>query len=167
MTAPTDTDAAAEMAHAETLPQLDASSLIDGDRLEAEVKEMYRHVAGGEDSQLHFEVGRELAEHLGYDPALLDEIPARAVASFAGVGHHLDFAALSRGNHVLDLGSGSGTDAFCAAELVGSDGRVTGVDITDAQLRKARELNDEHGYANVDFVEAHIEELPFEDATFD
>src|SRR3954447_3305280 len=101
MTAPTDTDAAAEMAHAETLPQLDASSLIDGDRLEAEVKEMYRHVAGGEDSQLHFEVGRELAEHLGYDPALLDEIPARAVASFAGVGHHLDFAALSRGNHVL------------------------------------------------------------------
>jgi arsenite methyltransferase len=161
-TAPTD-----EMAQAETLPQLDASSLVDGERLEAEVKDMYRHVARGEDAELHFEVGRGLAEHLGYAGDLLDAIPAEALASFAGVGHHLDLAALQPGETVLDLGSGSGTDAFCAAVLVGDTGRVVGVDITDAQLDKAGRLAYRRGFSQVDFVEAHIETLPFADASFD
>src|SRR3954466_14730600 len=106
-----------EMAQAEKLPQLDASSLVDAERLEAEVKEMYRQVARGDDASLHFEVGRPVAEHLGYPHGLLDAIPAGALASFAGVGHHLDLAALHGGERVLDLGSGSGTDVFCAAVL--------------------------------------------------
>jgi arsenite methyltransferase len=112
-------------------------------------------------------VGRELAEHLGYSGELLDAIPAGALASFAGVGHHLDLAALQRGEDVLDLGSGSGTDVFCAAVLVGESGRVVGVDITDEQLEKAARLRDEAGLSQVELVEAHIEELPFEDASFD
>jgi arsenite methyltransferase len=156
-----------ETSYAEALPQLDASSLVDGERLEAEVKAMYRHVARGEDAQLHFEVGRGLAEHLGYPGRLLDAIPAEALASFAGVGHHLDLAALHPGEAVLDLGSGSGTDVFCAAVLVGESGQVVGVDITDEQLNKATLLRDRAGFAQVRFVEAHIEELPFEDASFD
>jgi arsenite methyltransferase len=154
-----------EMTHAQTLPQLDASSLVDGDRLEAEVKDMYRHVARDEVSELHFEVGREVAERLGYPPGLLDAIPAAAVGSFAGVGHHLDLAALQPGERVLDLGSGSGTDVFCAAHLVGPTGRVVGVDMTDAQLEKARSLAGRH--PQVEFVEARIEQLPFEDGSFD
>jgi arsenite methyltransferase len=120
-----------EMSQTETLPQLDASSLVDGERLEAEVKDMYRHVARGHEADLHFEVGRGLAEHLGYPGELLDAIPAEALASFAGVGHHLDLAELQPGEAVLDLGSGSGTDVFCAALRVGESGRVVGVDITD------------------------------------
>jgi ubiquinone/menaquinone biosynthesis C-methylase UbiE len=156
-----------EMTHAQTLPQLDASSLVDGERLEAEVKAMYRHVARDETEDLHFEVGRGVAEHLGYPPELLDAIPADALASFAGVGHHLDLAGLVAGERVLDLGSGSGTDAFCAASLVGPSGRVVGVDMTDAQLEKASAVRDRDGYLQVEFVEAHIEELPFEDASFD
>src|SRR5262245_5609168 len=119
-----------EMAQAEALPQLDASSLVDGERLEAAVKDMYRHVAREEEeADLHFEVGRGLAERLGYPGELLDAIPAEALASFAGVGHHLDLAELQPGETVLDLGSGSGTDVFCAARLVGESGRVVGVDI--------------------------------------
>ena len=156
-----------EMAHAETLPQLDASSLVDGERLTAEVKDMYRNVARDETAALHFEVGRAVAERLGYTAALLDAIPAEALASFAGVGFHLDLAGLRPGERVLDLGSGSGTDVFCAARLVGSSGRVVGVDMTDAQLEKATALRDRHGYHQVEFVEARIEELPFEDASFD
>ena len=136
MTHPTDA-VKDEMAEAETLPQLDASSLVDGERLEAEVKDMYRHVARGEEAELHFEVGRDLAEHLGYPQSVLDAIPAEALASFAGVGYHLDLAELEPGDAVLDLGSGSGTDVFCAAVLVGETGRVVGVDITDEQLSKA------------------------------
>jgi arsenite methyltransferase len=156
-----------EMAHAETLPQLDASSLVNGERLEAEVKDMYRHVAQEEEAALHFEVGRGLAEHLGYSGELLDAIPAEAAASFAGVGHYFDLLALQPGEAVLDLGSGSGTDGFCAALLVGESGRVVGVDITDEQLAKAARLRDRDGFSQVEFVEARIEELPFEDASFD
>jgi arsenite methyltransferase len=148
----------------ETLPQLDASSLVDGERLEAAVKDMYRDVARG-GAELHFEVGRRLAEHLGYDPALLDAIPAEAVASFAGVGHHLDLAALQPGETVLDLGSGSGTDIFCAAAQVGETGRVVGVDMTDAQLEKAARLRE--SFPQVELVESRIEALPFADASFD
>ena len=147
--------------------QLDARSLVDGERLEAEVKAIYRRVARGEAAELHFEVGRGLAEHLGYPSALLDAIPAEALASFAGVGHHLDLAALRPGDAVLDLGSGSGTDVFCAAVLVGASGHVTGVDITEEQLGKAARLRERHGFSQARFVEAHIEELPFEDASFD
>jgi SAM-dependent methyltransferase len=154
-----------EMTQARTLPQLDASSLVDGERLEAAVKDMYRHVARGEDSELHFEVGRDLAEHLGYAPGLLDAIPAEALASFAGVGHHLDLADLKPGEAVLDLGSGSGTDVYCSAVLVGESGRVVGVDMTDEQLAKAARLRD--GFPQVELVESRIEALPFDDASFD
>ena len=153
--------------NAAALPQLDATSLVDGERLEAAVKDMYRSVARGEDAELHFEVGRALAEHLGYPRELLDAIPPEALASFAGVGHHLDLAALRPGEAVLDLGSGSGTDVFCAAVLVGESGRVVGVDLTDEQLDKAERLRDRRGFAQVEFVEARIEQLPFEDARFD
>jgi arsenite methyltransferase len=159
--------ASAEMSEAGTLPQLDASRLVDGEWLEAEVKDMYRRVARGEGSELHFEVGRRLAERLGYPGDLLDAVPGEALASFAGVGHHLDLAGLQPGEKVLDLGSGSGTDVFCAAVLVGESGNVVGVDITDEQLDKAARLRDRAGFSHVEFVEAHIEELPFGDASFD
>jgi arsenite methyltransferase len=154
-----------EMTLAQELPQLDASSLVDAERLEAEVKAMYRHVAREDDADLHFEVGRTVAEQLGYPSELLDAIPAEALASFAGVGYHLDLAALRPGEAALDLGSGSGTDLFCAAVLVGDPGRVVGVDFTDAQLDKATRLG--NGFAQVELVEGRIEELPFEDESFD
>src|SRR5258706_14469837 len=96
----------------ESLPQADASSLVDAEELEARVKEMYGQVAREEEAELHFEVGRDLAEHLGYPSELLDAIPPESVASFAGVGYHLDLAVLAPGESVLDLGSGSGTDVF-------------------------------------------------------
>ncbi len=156
-----------ELALAEDLPQADASSLVDRDVLETQVKDMYRQVAREEEAQLHFAVGRPLASRVGYPDELLDAIPAEALASFAGVGYHLDLAALAQGAEVLDLGAGSGTDAFCAALQVGSSGRVVGVDFTDEQIEKAIRLRDRDGFAQVEFVEASIDALPFADATFD
>ncbi len=156
-----------ELALAEDLPQADASSLVDRGVLETQVKEMYRQVAREEEAQLHFAVGRPLALRVGYPDELLDAIPAEALASFAGVGYHLDLAALAQGAEVLDLGAGSGTDAFCAAVQVGSSGRVVGVDFTDEQIEKAIRLRDRDGFAQVEFVEASIDALPFADATFD
>jgi arsenite methyltransferase len=148
-----------EMALAAGLPQADASSLVDRELLEAQVQDMYRQVAREEEADLHFALGRPLALRVGY--------PAELLASFAGVGYHLDLAALAAGEHVLDLGSGSGTDAFCAAVQVGAGGSVSGVDFTDEQVGKATRLRDRDGFAQVDFVRASIDALPFEDATFD
>jgi arsenite methyltransferase len=152
---------------AEALPQADASSLVDADELEAKVQEMYGQVAREEAAELHFEVGRPVGEHLGYPRELLDAIPAEALASFAGVGYHLDLAALAPGESVLDLGSGSGTDVFSAAVQVGRSGRSVGVDFTRAQLDKAARLRDRDGFEQVSFIEARIDKLPFNDETFD
>jgi arsenite methyltransferase len=161
------TDANEEMARAEALPQADASSLVDAARLETEVKDMYRQVAREEEAGLHFEVGRPLALQLGYPTEILEAIPAEALASFAGVGYHFDLAALAAGEEVLDLGSGSGTDVFCAAVQVGESGRAIGVDFTDEQVAKAARLRDRDGFSQVDFIEARIDDLPFADASFD
>jgi ubiquinone/menaquinone biosynthesis C-methylase UbiE len=68
---------------------------------------------------------------------------------------------------VLDLGSGSGTDAFCAAVLAGPTGRSVGVDFTDAQLAKASRLRSAAGLSQAMFVDARIEDLPFADERFD
>src|SRR3954462_10351239 len=124
------------MARAASLPQADAASLVDAEELEAKVQDMYRRVAREEHDDLHFEVGRPLAEHLGYPPDLLDAIPAEALASFAGVGYHLDLAALAPGERVLDLRSGSGPHVFCAAVEAGGSGPVVGVDFADEQHGK-------------------------------
>jgi len=156
-----------EMALAETLPQADATSLVDRGLLEGEVQEMYRHVAREEDAQLHFALGRPVALRVGYPSELLDAVPAEALASFAGVGYHLDLAALATGEQVLDLGSGSGTDAFCAAVQVGASGRVVGIDFTDEQIEKATRLRDRDGFTQVEFVKGSIDALPFEDSCFD
>jgi SAM-dependent methyltransferase len=143
------------------------STTVDVTELEAKVKEMYRLVATEPGGKYHFELGRQLAEHLGYPPDVLDRIPPEAIESFAGVGFFFDLAALREGENVIDLGSGSGMDVFFAASVVGERGHVVGVDFTAAQLAKARGLARAGGFSQVEFVDARIEALPVEDATFD
>jgi arsenite methyltransferase len=140
---------------------------VDTQAVETKVKEMYERVALDPQGDFHFEMGRLMAERLGYAPRDLDRIPAAAVDSFAGVGHHFGLAALRPGERVLDLGSGSGLDTFVASLKVGKTGQVVGIDMTTAQLEKATELRRQAGFANIHYVEGHIDQLPFEDASFD
>jgi ubiquinone/menaquinone biosynthesis C-methylase UbiE len=141
--------------------QLDTSELKD------RVQRMYEEVALEPDHEFHFEIGRPLAERLGYPPAELDGIPAAAIESFAGVGYFLDLAALQPGETVLDLGSGSGMDSFLAANQVGTDGRVIGVDMTAAQLAKSRNLAADDAFTQTDFREGYIETPPVDDGSAD
>jgi ubiquinone/menaquinone biosynthesis C-methylase UbiE len=140
---------------------------LDTLELTQRVQRMYEEVALEPDHEFHFETGRPLAERLGYPPTELDQIPAAAIDSFAGVGYFLDLAALQAGDTVLDLGSGSGMDSLLAANQVGAQGRVIGVDMTDAQLAKARRLADDGRFAHADFREGFIETPPVEDGSVD
>lgn len=140
---------------------------LDTADLESKVKAMYRDVAQNPRGEFHFEMGRALAERLGYAPEDLDRIPAAAIESFAGVGYYFHLADLRPGERVVDLGSGSGMDTFIAALKVGGSGQVTGIDMTDEQRSKAGKLQAEAGLDNVRFAKGYIEDLPLDDAGFD
>ncbi|APX03598.1 methyltransferase domain-containing protein [Arthrobacter sp. QXT-31] len=140
---------------------------VDRVDLETKVKQIYRAVAQNPAGHYHFPMGRSLAVGLGYPAAPLDLVPAGAVESFAGVGYSFDLADLTEGEEVLDLGSGSGMDAFVAALTVGPGGRVVGLDMTEEQNAKAENLRMSAGFPQVTFTQGHIEELPFRDASFD
>jgi arsenite methyltransferase len=143
------------------------SPALDVLDLEQRVKDVYRAVAERPHERYHFEMGRGLAGRLGYPSELLDRIPVQAVDSFAGVGYFLDLANPVEGDRVLDLGSGSGTDSFATAALVGPAGHVTGLDMTDAQLAKADALRTAAGVGNVEFVRGYIETPPLADKSVD
>jgi ubiquinone/menaquinone biosynthesis C-methylase UbiE len=141
--------------------------MVDMNDLRTKVKEVYRQVAQHPEGEYHFELGRPLAEKLGYDPRVLDAVPSSAVDSFAGVGHHFDYAAIKTGESILDLGSGSGMDSFIAAHKAGPNGKVVGLDMTNSQLEKAGKLRDDAGLSNISFKKGFIEEPPFQDESFD
>jgi arsenite methyltransferase len=140
---------------------------VDRTALETKVKEMYTAVADSPHGDFHFEMGRAMAERLGYSPADLDSVPRDAIDSFAGVGYFFHLAALKPGESVLDLGSGSGMDTFVAALKVGPTGSVVGIDMTDAQLEKATRLARRDGFGRVTYRKGYIEDTGLEAGTFD
>ena len=94
-------------------------------------------------------------------------MPDTAVESFAGVANPWELGRLTPGERVLDLGSSAGTDSLVAAQMVGEQGSVTGIDMTPEMLTKARTAAAEMNAANVEFVESEAERLPFPDESFD
>lgn len=140
---------------------------LDTTDLERKVKSMYRAVATQPKGEFHFEMGRALAERLGYPGTQLDAIPAESIDSFAGVGYYFDLADLRAGAEVVDLGSGSGMDTFVAALEVGASGRVIGIDMTDEQLAKAERLRAGARATNIEYRKAYIEATGLPSGAFD
>lgn len=140
---------------------------VNVSELEQKVKQMYSDVALHPEKEYHFEMGRGLAEKLGYEKNDLDQIPPEAIDSFAGVGYYFDIANLKEGERVLDLGSGSGMDTFVAALKVGASGFIVGVDMTDEQLEKSEQLRKKNNLSTISFHKSYIENLPFSDESFD
>ena len=143
------------------------STEVNRNELESKVQAMYRDVAQNPHGEFHFEMGRALAERLGYRPADLDRVPSEAIDSFAGVGYYFHFLDDMEGARVLDLGSGSGMDSFIASLIAGPTGTVIGLDMTDAQRAKAEALRQRHGMRNITYVKGYIDAAPFEDGSFD
>ncbi|MBN1597874.1 MAG: arsenite methyltransferase [Bacteroidales bacterium] len=84
-----------------------------------------------------------------------------------GCGIPTEFARINEGDSVLDLGSGAGNDCFVARALVGTKGKVTGIDFTDEMLEKARNNLSKLGYKNIEFIKGDIESMPLPDSRFD
>jgi SAM-dependent methyltransferase len=139
---------------------------IDVELLKSEIKKTYSSVSEQPEAEFIFPTGRAWAEDLGY-PAELARVPVSAAESFAGVANPWTLGRLATGECVLDLGSGAGTDSLIAAQMVGAQGRVTGIDMTPAMLAKARAAAAAMEVTNVEFFESEAEQLPFADESFD
>jgi len=77
-----------------------------------------------------------------------------------GCGLPTEFAQIKKGDTVVDLGSGAGNDCFVARALVGDSGRVIGIDMTEAMIKKAKENAAKLGFKNVEFRLGDIEKMP-------
>jgi SAM-dependent methyltransferase len=141
--------------------------VVDSVALREQVKNKYREVALDPHGDFHFHTGRYLAQRLGYDDEFVRSLPDVAVESFAGVANPFALRNLSKGERVVDVGSGAGFDSFVAANQVGPTGEVIGVDMTDEMLTKSRSTAATLGLAHVEFRKGLAERLPIEDGWAD
>jgi len=135
--------------------------------LRAAIQEEYETVAREPTRGFHFHTGRPLARRLAYPEAWLENVPESSIESFAGTGNPFSLQDLAPGEYVVDVGSGAGIDSFIAAGMVGSKGRVIGVDMTPGMLEKAQAAREEAGARNVEFRQGFGESLPVPDAWAD
>jgi arsenite methyltransferase len=139
---------------------------IDVDLLKREIKKTYAQLSQEPEKDFVFPTGRAWAEDLDYPPELAN-VPDTAIASFAGVANPFALGRLENGERVADLGCGAGTDSLVAAQMVGANGHVTGIDMTPEMLAKARAAAIEIGATNVEFLEGEIERLPLANESVD
>jgi SAM-dependent methyltransferase len=135
--------------------------------LREKVNAAYSEAAKHPEAAHAFPVGREFAESLGYPPELLAVLPRRATEAFTGVSAVSIKADIPTGVTVLDLGCGAGLDSLIAARRVGANGRVLGIDFSEAMLGRARCGAAESGVTNVRFCQAAAERLPIRDGSID
>lgn len=108
----------------------------------------------------------KISTGIGYSDKDLAKLPEGSNLGL-GCGNPIAMASLKKGETVLDLGSGAGIDCFLAAEKVGPEGKVIGVDMTPEMLEKARENLNKSNYKNIEFRLGEIENLPVADNTVD
>ncbi len=98
---------------------------------------------------------------------MLDSLPDEALDSFCGVGNPFSISPLAEGSAVLDVGCGAGFDLLAARAVVGSRGQVSGVDLTEEMVIKARSNLERFGDQRIEVHHISSEGLPFGDAHFD
>ena len=96
-----------------------------------------------------------------YNPEYLKVIPSEVIERDYGCGDPSKY--VKKGETVLDLGSGTGKICFIASQVVGPEGKVIGVDMTDDMLDCAQKnapiVAERIGHANVEFRKGRIQDL--------
>lgn len=136
---------------------------VDVARLRQEIRTKYVEVAEHPDATFHFHTGLRAAANAGYLDGWLEGLPKSSIASFAGVANPFHWGLPRPGERVVDVGSGTGMDAMIAANAVGGEGRVIGVDMTPEMLQRAREGAVQAEISNVEFRDGLAEQLPVDD----
>jgi arsenite methyltransferase len=144
-----------------------AGIAVDVAKLRHEIRNKYVEVAEHPDATFHFHTGLRAAANAGYLDGWLEGLPKSSIASFAGVANPFHWGLPRPGERVVDVGSGTGMDAMVAANAVGAEGRVVGVDMTPEMLERAREGAEEAEILNVEFREGLAEQLPVENGWAD
>jgi len=137
------------------------------DEIKKAVRDGYAKIAGGSScgcSQASSCCGqpgleKEISSGIGYSEEEMNKVPEGSNLGL-GCGNPVALASIKKGDVVLDLGSGAGFDCFLAADKVGPEGKVIGVDMTPEMIEKARENARNGGYSNVEFRLGEIENLP-------
>jgi SAM-dependent methyltransferase len=128
---------------------------------------MYAALASRPEQGFHFPTGRAACAALGYPLESVAALPDSAVESFAGVGYPFAATVIRPGDTVLDIGSGSGTDALSCARLVGPKGQVFALDMTAEMRAKLEAAVAAAGVGNVGLLEGDAEAIPLPDASVD
>ena len=136
---------------------------ISEETLRFEIKKEYAEVAQNPGKGYHFHTGRDAANCIGYDEKLYASLPEESIASFAGTGNPFSLGPIHPGDVVVDVGSGSGFDAMIASGLVGSAGRVVGIDMTPEMLDKARAGAKAMHATNIEFRKGFADRIPLPD----
>jgi len=105
---------------------------------------------------------QKVGEKIGYKTETLAAVPEGANLG-VGCGNPSALSQMKPGETVVDLGSGAGLDAFIVSKIVGSAGRVIGIDLSDDMLDLAKKNAQKGSYRNVEFVKGDIEALPLND----
>jgi SAM-dependent methyltransferase len=147
--------------------QLREEQRPDVGTLREAIREEYAEIANYPTKGFHFHTGRPLARILEYRDEWLEGIPESSIESFAGTGNPFSLGELRPGERAVDVGCGAGMDSLIAGRMVGPEGRVIGVDMTQVMLEKARAAAEEAGLGNVEFHQSYAEELPVPDGWAD
>jgi len=131
------------------------------------VRRVFNRVADTPGDTFRFGVGASLAREVGYADSVISGLPSVATESFTGLADLHPYVGLRPGESLLDLGSGAGFDAVLAGRAVSPGGTVTGLDMAEAMVAKARHVAGLAAVGNVTFEQGEAEAMPFAGGTFD
>jgi SAM-dependent methyltransferase len=139
----------------------------DKKRIEQSIRQKYTKVAAKPAGLFQYPTGLPGLTALNYAPELIGALPEPVTASYCGVGNPFALGPIREGEAVLDIGSGAGVDAILAGMMVGTEGKVAGIEVVPEMLARAKENLGLTDLKNVTFAEGSADKIPFPDASFD
>jgi arsenite methyltransferase len=138
----------------------------DRRRIQESIRQKYSKVATSPDGHFRYPTGLAALETLDYPREMIRDLSRNILFSYCGVGNPFKLGTINSGETILDIGCGAGVDTLIAAIMVGSEGKVVGIDMSPEMIEQATENLMKTDIKNVIFQEASAEELPFSDQSF-